>query len=214
MGRKVNQKSFRISKNSAQKKQFNSLIKVLKPKVYIIDSSSFKRLVQELTGNGGNTTSSPIAETVPEYVPVVVEPETSIEGSIDASTDSFEFCNQVSFHEEPSHGYGQISGVLSMNQQANQELTNLGYQEEPESSMEGSLDASFDSFEFCNQESFNEESNHGYDHISGILSVNQQVDLLELESWLLDMDPSPVYDDFSQIQQGINIHDYGFHGLM
>ncbi|KAF5731335.1 hypothetical protein HS088_TW18G00012 [Tripterygium wilfordii] len=214
MGKKVNQKSFRISKNSNQKQQFNSLIKVLKPKVYITDSSSFKGLVQELTGDGGSTTSSPIAETVPENVPVLVETESSIEGSIDASNDSLEFCNQVSFYEEPSHGYGQISGDLSMNQQVNQAVTNLEYQEEPESSMEGSLDASFNSLEFCNQVFSDEESNQGYDGISGILPVNQNVALLELESWLLNMDPSSICDNFSQIQQELNIHDYGFSGLM
>ncbi|OMP11033.1 VQ motif-containing protein [Corchorus capsularis] len=38
------------NKNHHHEKQLHSLIKVLKPKVYITDSSSFKQLVQELTG--------------------------------------------------------------------------------------------------------------------------------------------------------------------
>ncbi|CAK9176443.1 unnamed protein product [Ilex paraguariensis] len=54
MGKKVSQSSLRISKNdnNSNNKELNSLVKVLKPKVYIADSSSFKTLVQELTGNG------------------------------------------------------------------------------------------------------------------------------------------------------------------
>ncbi|MED6186149.1 hypothetical protein PIB30_064041 [Stylosanthes scabra] len=60
MGKKIIQTpSAKISKkNNHQKKQnnnnFSSLIKVLKPKVYITDASSFKKLVQELTGNNLN----------------------------------------------------------------------------------------------------------------------------------------------------------------
>ncbi|KAG9447977.1 hypothetical protein H6P81_014105 [Aristolochia fimbriata] len=43
----------------AEKKQFNTMLKVLRPKVYITDSASFKRLVQELTGNGRQNPTSP-----------------------------------------------------------------------------------------------------------------------------------------------------------
>ncbi|XAR49509.1 hypothetical protein NMG60_11032735 [Bertholletia excelsa] len=48
------------------KKHLQSLIKVLRPKVYITDSCSFKALVQQLTGNSNNdhdvppTSSSPV----------------------------------------------------------------------------------------------------------------------------------------------------------
>jgi len=59
MGRKISQASPKISKDDPQKHQFKSLIKFLRPKVYITDSSSFKKLVQELTGNGSPTTLSP-----------------------------------------------------------------------------------------------------------------------------------------------------------
>ncbi|KAI4308107.1 hypothetical protein L6164_031214 [Bauhinia variegata] len=59
MGKKVSQATLKISKNYENKHQFNSLIKVLRPKVYITDSSSFKKLVQELTGNGSSTPLSP-----------------------------------------------------------------------------------------------------------------------------------------------------------
>ncbi|KAG7983868.1 hypothetical protein I3843_04G128300 [Carya illinoinensis] len=63
MSRKVRQEaSLKISKNE---KQVHSLIKVLRPKLYIIDSSNFKRLVQELTGNISPYTSPP---TKPDLV--------------------------------------------------------------------------------------------------------------------------------------------------
>ncbi|KAK2997611.1 hypothetical protein RJ639_025910 [Escallonia herrerae] len=75
MGKKViNSQStaLRISKN--EKKQLNSLIRVLRPKVYITDSSSFKGLVQELTGNGNESPvfspPPPMQKTI-DGVPVI-----------------------------------------------------------------------------------------------------------------------------------------------
>ncbi|OIT37590.1 hypothetical protein A4A49_54851 [Nicotiana attenuata] len=71
MGKKVTagqaSKSHKIiSKNNNHihdnKKQLNNLIKFLKPKVYITNSSNFKNLVQELTGNGS---SSPMISSPP-----------------------------------------------------------------------------------------------------------------------------------------------------
>uniref|UniRef100_A0A7N0SX51 VQ domain-containing protein n=1 Tax=Kalanchoe fedtschenkoi TaxID=63787 RepID=A0A7N0SX51_KALFE len=50
--------SLKVSMNIEKRPQFNSLINVLKPKVYITDSSSFKKLVQDLTGNGSCCSSS------------------------------------------------------------------------------------------------------------------------------------------------------------
>lgn len=61
MGKKViNQTStLKTSKVVHEKQYFNNLIKVLKPKVYITNSSCFKKLVQELTGNGDSNSLSP-----------------------------------------------------------------------------------------------------------------------------------------------------------
>ncbi|GFZ12717.1 hypothetical protein Acr_23g0011020 [Actinidia rufa] len=62
---KLNLKSsMKISKED-HKKQISSLTRILRPKVYITDSSTFKSLVQQLTGNG----TSPPATTIPQ-VPV------------------------------------------------------------------------------------------------------------------------------------------------
>lgn len=91
MGKKVvNQASVKISKDEKQK--FNSLIKVLRPKVYITDSSSFKNLVQELTGNGSSTTLSPPPleqqNMVHNFPLIGTEFQRSPESSVDASVST------------------------------------------------------------------------------------------------------------------------------
>lgn len=55
MGKKVIMNN---SQSQKKKKQLNKLIKLLKPKVYIIESCNFKNLVQQLTRNNGSTISS------------------------------------------------------------------------------------------------------------------------------------------------------------
>ncbi|CAA2961647.1 Hypothetical predicted protein [Olea europaea subsp. europaea] len=72
MGKKPSQSSLKISKNSKkQQHPINNLIKNLRPKVYIIDSSNFKNLVQELTGNGNGNENSPVmvSSPPPPYAP-------------------------------------------------------------------------------------------------------------------------------------------------
>ncbi|KAK6916908.1 hypothetical protein RJ641_017659 [Dillenia turbinata] len=69
MGKKLShQQSLKISKHgSSKKKQLNiksnTLIKVLKPKVYITHISSFKQLVQQLTGYNPTTQNSSSSST-------------------------------------------------------------------------------------------------------------------------------------------------------
>ncbi|KAF2304291.1 hypothetical protein GH714_029476 [Hevea brasiliensis] len=127
MGKKLSEASPRISKN--EKKQLNSWIKVLRPKVYITDSSSFKRLVQELTGNG-TTTPTIISkpQTVDKKLTITsssIEDHGDPESSLETSTlDSFEFPNQViSFPEGLSQSYieDNTSDDLWMNQQGDLE---------------------------------------------------------------------------------------------
>ncbi|KAI5662095.1 hypothetical protein M9H77_21418 [Catharanthus roseus] len=63
MGKKLSQAaSTKISKpttSTDHKKKLNNLIQVLRPKVYITDSSNFKNLVQQLTGNPSSSLISP-----------------------------------------------------------------------------------------------------------------------------------------------------------
>ncbi|KAK4438968.1 hypothetical protein Salat_0231400 [Sesamum alatum] len=68
MGKKSIQPSKKqtVVPKQEKKQQINNLIKILRPKVFITDSSNFKRLVQELTGNGNSPVSSP-----PNYYPSI-----------------------------------------------------------------------------------------------------------------------------------------------
>ncbi|CAI9757177.1 unnamed protein product [Fraxinus pennsylvanica] len=104
MGKKSSQSSMKISKNDKKRQHIiNNFIKNLRPKVYIIDSSNFKNLVQELTGNGngnGNGNSPimvsspppPHASTSPpvEEVRAIIDIEDHAyqENSLDISFDS------------------------------------------------------------------------------------------------------------------------------
>ncbi|GMI66231.1 hypothetical protein HRI_000292400 [Hibiscus trionum] len=136
MGKKIlSQARAKIPKTScSQKKPFNSLVKVLRPKVYIIDSPSFKTLVQELTGNA--TVSSPSSSSssssslslprVPENSVPVIEveddpgnPESSMESSFDASVESFRVCDDLALPFDdtnpPEYGvYGDLQAFLQL----------------------------------------------------------------------------------------------------
>lgn len=108
----MRQASLKVSKNE---RQLQSLIKVLRPKVYITDSSSFKRLVQELTGNGSSITSPPTIEPDVQLanVPVIdikdqKDPESSIEASFASLEYSSELCHQVLLSEELNQVWNPI----------------------------------------------------------------------------------------------------------
>ncbi|KAJ7965069.1 VQ motif containing protein [Quillaja saponaria] len=110
MGKKVSPESVKISKN--EKHQFNSLINILKPKVYITDSSSFKRLVQELTGNNSTTASpTPVPFSEKEVVEIVSVEEVedqreNIEtNSVEVSTDD---SSKLCYNEFMNEGLNQV----------------------------------------------------------------------------------------------------------
>lgn len=93
MGKKSSsQASMKIPKHE-KKQQIHSLIKILRPKVYITDSSNFKNLVQELTGNGNSPVSSPppsISAASPSTgLPLIdIQDHAYQENSLDLSFDS------------------------------------------------------------------------------------------------------------------------------
>lgn len=65
MGKKVIMNNSQYQKKKKKKYDFNKLIKLLKPKVYITESCNFKNLVQQLTGNNnGSIISSPSQDQV------------------------------------------------------------------------------------------------------------------------------------------------------
>lgn len=194
MGKKVRQASLKVSKNE---RQLQSLIKVLRPKVYITDGSSFKRLVQELTGNGSSITSPPTIEPDVQLanVPVIdikdqKDPESSIEASFASLEYSSELCHQVSLSEE----LNQVSNPIYL------------------------YDSTFED-SAVNYDSTFQDSVVNYDSSFQDSTVNYGVDLLaynDLDSWLLDMEPFPFYNDHAQIDQEVSIYDYDyeFSGLL
>lgn len=120
MGRKVSQGSLKISKVDHQKHQFNTLIKILRPKVYITDSSSFKKLVQELTGNGSPTTLSPppLEPNMDANFPLIgteaqSDPQTSpddVSISPEVTSNSPELCYDALMNEE----FNQVCNQLCL----------------------------------------------------------------------------------------------------
>ncbi|KAK8588588.1 hypothetical protein V6N12_023017 [Hibiscus sabdariffa] len=101
MGKMIfSQAKTKISKTSrGEKKPLNSLIKVLRPKVYIIDSSSFKTLGKAIVSSPSSPSLSSPSLSLPRISdppePVIEleddpgNPESSMESSFDASVESF-----------------------------------------------------------------------------------------------------------------------------
>ncbi|KAJ0113685.1 hypothetical protein Patl1_01432 [Pistacia atlantica] len=192
MVKKLNQASLKINKNES-KKQLNNLIEVLRPKVYITDSSNFKRLVQELTGNGSSIVPSPPSPTTQQqqlqayflennYVPVINveddrgEPQSSMEAiSFDAALDSFddELFNNICLTE------GLFTELAE-----NHQMQSLNH-------------------------------NKTFDASS---PMEQWADCLacqDVESWLLDIDqPYPKFNGFAQNIQEVSVYDYDLSGLV
>lgn len=81
--------------SKSQKKQFNKLIKLLKPKVYITPSSNFKNLVQQLTGNNniGSSSSPPPPPDDDQRLKIVQESNQEL--SVDSSEGSIPSCINI-----------------------------------------------------------------------------------------------------------------------
>ncbi|KAK7305000.1 hypothetical protein VNO77_42898 [Canavalia gladiata] len=212
MGRKVSQASVKISKDDKQQQQFNSLIKVLRPKVYITDSSSFKKLVQELTGNGSPTTLSPppLEPNVVENYPLMVteaqrDPENSVDVSVspEATSNSPESC------------YVALMNETSVDVSVSPEAPNYS----PELCYDALMNEEFN--QVCDQLCLDDlvfhdsVANQSIDHL-----VNQSIDHLlayqNLESLLFDVEPNPLYNCYEQImdQPDVSIYDYELSGLL
>lgn len=123
MGKKVVSKgsspSSRICKNNEkqqQQQQFRSVIKVLRPKVYITDTSNFKKLVQELTGNNARTGTAPSLHCdTPRTDQVNKQEDFQIQGDKEccmdmevASIDSLASWNQLVINDEMNQSWNQI----------------------------------------------------------------------------------------------------------
>ncbi|KAJ4851264.1 hypothetical protein Tsubulata_019953 [Turnera subulata] len=143
-----------ICKNESR--QFDSLIRVLRPKVFITDSSNFRKLVQELTGNG-----SPISSPPPIEVPVstkniqVIDIEdhpdqrgSSRETSVDGLVDSLELCNQLFLSPEEGISRRVDNGAYMDDQAAFEASKDASQREDPYRAFESWLLDGDESFSF------------------------------------------------------------------
>lgn len=92
MGKKLSEASLKISKNHQTQQQMSSMIKALRPKVYITHSSRFKKLVQDLTGNNITVRSSKTTTMSCSSSPTSVPPkdDVHITDNLETSFDSSE----------------------------------------------------------------------------------------------------------------------------
>ncbi|KAK1566443.1 hypothetical protein Q3G72_000020 [Acer saccharum] len=183
------------NENCSKKQQLNHLIKVLRPKVYITDTSNFKSLVQQLTGNINATSSSSLSL-----------PPSSQSSPLDRT--------EVVLHVEDDHHIH--GGDHQLPQQSN---TNCSAEEANSSSFEASVDNdhSFDQLCDINVNVLSSlEAENGcrvqLNEISSSSSMNEQYsswDWLayqEIESWLLD----DVHVDRHRhnYQPEVSVYDY------
>ncbi|PNY11903.1 hypothetical protein L195_g008523 [Trifolium pratense] len=194
MGKKViNQaSSLKISKDIIHEKQhFNNLIKVLKPKVYITKTTNFKKLVQELTGNGNNinNTLSPTTLEVPKVV-------------------DENHCNV--FVESPSFENSSFSTEAT---------TSTNSSNTCEFSCDALLNEEFN--QVCNQLCLDDDDDQSLFFQDSMANYYQPIDELlafqNIESLLFDVDqlPNPFYNYCEEIEvQDVSIYDYELSGLL
>ncbi|KAK4846692.1 hypothetical protein QYF36_020911 [Acer negundo] len=181
------------NENCSKKQQLNHLIKVLRPKVYITDTSNFKSLVQQLTGNINATSSSSL----------------SLPSSQSSPLDRTEAVLHV---EDDHHIHG---GDHQLPQQSH---INCSAEEANSSSLEASVDNdSFDQLCDINVNIMSSLEAENYNRMqlneipSSSSSMNEQYsswDWLayqEIESWLLD----DVHVDHNRhnYQQEVSVYD-------
>ncbi|KAK8476640.1 hypothetical protein V6N13_131673 [Hibiscus sabdariffa] len=160
-----------LPKTFKKEKQLHSLMNVLRSKVYITDSSSFKQLVQELTGYQSRITDVP--EEV-ENVPVMeniemAAPSVSVT-SLDSSLYTFESSEQAFQLEE----INQESGPM---QTADQDMSMFNHV--PLSVSQGDTDWSA----YQNIESwlFDADDHEPYSWYTGSILIEQETSLSDYE---------------------------------
>ncbi|KAL3715203.1 hypothetical protein ACJRO7_007008 [Eucalyptus globulus] len=199
MGKKVmvsEASSRKVSKNHEKKTQphhqhhqLHSLIKVLKPKVYITDASSFKRLVQKLTGNAASNPS------VPSSPNLILNscPETASEGSVQI------LAPMALPVECQDHNHGDSRSTRVEVQVPVIESSQITGNVDHPASMVG-------------LEDLDSQITGNVDHPASMVGLE------ELEAWLLEdvnhlavpfCESSYYYDH----PQEVSIYDYGFSGM-
>ncbi|MED6136349.1 hypothetical protein PIB30_055324 [Stylosanthes scabra] len=193
MVKNLNKKSsHKVSKNhERQQQQFKSLINVLKPKVYITDTSSFKQLVQELTGiNNGSSSSTPPFE------------QTMFENSPDLTIDS---------EVQRNHPDSDTSFEASVETEA---TTNSPPSDELCYSTTFPMVNDEELDHVCNQMVFMDDVFLEDTTIASTQNLDPFSAYQNLESLLFDVEPNQLYNSYAQIDQGVSIYDYELSGIL
>lgn len=219
MGKSLSHASHKISKK--EKQQLNTLIKASRPKVYITDCSTFKELVQEVTGNGSSTTSLMIGFPL-------------VQVQTDVSTDFETKSEQIS-------SYGSDESLFTFNSTGIQTHTasfepkrveacpliqaEVLQWNHPETRTEVSIspEATADSSELCYVPVLNEEFDQVLNQIcleDVVLEDSMASHTLDhlwayqnLESLLFDVEPNdPHINCHAQIEQDFSIYNYELSG--
>lgn len=185
MGKKLSEASLKIPKN--QKQQLSSLIKALRPKVYITHSSGFKKLVQELTGNNTASSTTISASSYSPSSAPKMDPQNCIILADDVQiTDHLEL--------EASFDSSEVSAS---------------------SSSEANTTTSCSSSEFCcyNQTCLDDttlgrsEANQSMDHFLAYQNLETQLFDAEVERDFL-------HDCYAQPEQEVSTYEYELWGLL
>ncbi|MED6218973.1 hypothetical protein PIB30_031529 [Stylosanthes scabra] len=198
MVKNLNKKSsHKVSKNhERQQQQLKSLINVLKPKVYITDTSSFKQLVQELTGinNGSSSSSStpPFEQTMFENCPDLIIGSDEVQRNHPDSDTSFEaeasVETEATTNSPPSDELCYSTTFPMVN---DEELDHV-----------------------CNQMVFMDDVFFEDTTIASTQNLDPFSAYQNLESLLFDIEPNQLYNSYAQIDQGVSIYDYELSGIL
>ena len=193
--------SMKISKSKPKlednsKKQLNKLIKVLRPKVYITDSSSFKRLVQELTGNGNNYNNIAISPHAPPTTNITTSPHDQL------------LLEDHEIAHDHDHGHEELFQLESSQEMSSVDSESLEL-----------FTTNNMCFGSCNSPA-NQLCSYLFNDQYQMADVSQ---LRGLESWVLDMDHQchhqhqfPYYYDSSKADQqavGVEVGVYDYDHL-
>ncbi|KAG6404958.1 hypothetical protein SASPL_132536 [Salvia splendens] len=136
MGKKSKQSSSPLTKQEKKQQSNNTLMKMLKPKVFITDSSNFKSLVQQLTGNAIASSPPPQINSSASPPPPHAYRDVSFDSScfstpVEGSPDlrpldcsdyyGFDFASQVVDLEEILMGIDSIN-CSNFNEEASRRL--------------------------------------------------------------------------------------------
>lgn len=210
MAKRLTKPSLKISKKE-HTHQFKSLIKALKPRVYITNSSDFKNLVQELTGNGSQSLaqssfSPPLTTPVvsPEPARVIQiddhdSPDPRSDNISDFSVINPDNCMFMQ-SDDSNCSSEELAFQWPQDQLIDYDSSNpsLGYSPDP------SLDNMFTQFDHSSNCS-SEESGLQW---SQDRDVNIEIELRNIESWLLDFDSSACSHDVSLVPMSTFEYDY------